>query len=207
MEHEEMKISPATVRRFRTERGWSQEQLAVVSGLSLRTIQRVEADGSASQETRMSLAATFGIQLSDLVRDSNAERQTAAIAPPPSFARYEIATIIAGVAFIPVILGFLGALPTNITWLTAASSVVVVALLIYAGLGWYLTGGNSSQSRTRRIAKTLFIFSAIFCGFASLHNGSTSHMAIAAQIGLLSMFIYFALDFFISRQRNRSRSV
>lgn len=62
----EMKISAARVRRLRTERGWSQDQLAVASGLSLRTIQRVEAEGAASRETRVSLAATFGVQLSEL---------------------------------------------------------------------------------------------------------------------------------------------
>mgnify|MGYP001057098124 CR=1 FL=1 len=65
MEHE-MKISPAVVRRLRTERGWSQEQLAIASGLSLRTVQRVEAEGIASMGTAVSLAATCGVQLMDL---------------------------------------------------------------------------------------------------------------------------------------------
>ena len=59
---EVMKISSAVVRRLRTDRGWSQEQLAIASGLSLRTIQRVEADGTASMGTKVSLAATFGVQ-------------------------------------------------------------------------------------------------------------------------------------------------
>jgi len=61
-----MKISSATVRRLRSERGWSQEQLAIASGLSLRTIQRVEAEGVASMATRVSLAATYGIALDQL---------------------------------------------------------------------------------------------------------------------------------------------
>lgn len=67
---QEMMISSAVVRRLRTERGWSQDQLATASGLSLRTIQRVEADGNASQSTRVSLAATFGVQLSELSTDT-----------------------------------------------------------------------------------------------------------------------------------------
>lgn len=58
-----MKISPLTVRRLRIERGWSQEQLAIASGLSVRTVQRVEADGVASMSTAVSLAATYGVEL------------------------------------------------------------------------------------------------------------------------------------------------
>jgi transcriptional regulator with XRE-family HTH domain len=76
MEHE-MKISAALVRRLRTERGWSQDQLATAAGLSLRTIQRIEAEGVASMATRVSLAATFSIPLAQL---GAAE----ALAPAPS---------------------------------------------------------------------------------------------------------------------------
>ncbi len=65
MEHE-MKISPSAVRRLRTGHGWSQDQLAIASGLSLRTIQRVEAEGIASMGTAVSLAATYGVQLIEL---------------------------------------------------------------------------------------------------------------------------------------------
>ena len=68
---QDMNISSAVVRHLRTKRGWSQEQLATVSGLSLRTIQRVEADGNASQGTRVSLAATFGIQLTEFSTEAD----------------------------------------------------------------------------------------------------------------------------------------
>ena len=39
---DDMKIDASTVRRLRTERAWSQEQLAASADVSLRTIQRVE---------------------------------------------------------------------------------------------------------------------------------------------------------------------
>jgi len=39
------------VQKLRLQRGWSQEQLAIVSGLSVRTIQRIERGQSASLET------------------------------------------------------------------------------------------------------------------------------------------------------------
>ncbi len=59
--HEMMKIDSARIRKLREERSWSQEQLATVSGLSLRTVQRVESEGAASLETRAALASVFSV--------------------------------------------------------------------------------------------------------------------------------------------------
>ncbi|MCC7247088.1 MAG: helix-turn-helix transcriptional regulator [Lysobacter sp.] len=49
----------ALIRHFRGMRHWSQEQLAEISGLNIRTIQRVEQGGSASFDTRRALARAF----------------------------------------------------------------------------------------------------------------------------------------------------
>ena len=57
------------VKRLRSERKWSQEQLAEFSGLSVRTIQRVESGNKASMETLMSLAAVFEIDVSKLMEE------------------------------------------------------------------------------------------------------------------------------------------
>ncbi|MEN3110775.1 helix-turn-helix domain-containing protein [Uliginosibacterium paludis] len=54
------------IRRLREARAWSQEHLAEAAGLSLRTIQRVEAEGKASAETRLALAGAFGIPVAEL---------------------------------------------------------------------------------------------------------------------------------------------
>ncbi len=56
-----MKVDPHLVKQLREAKAWSQDHLAQISGLSLRTIQRVEADGIASAETKMSIASAFGI--------------------------------------------------------------------------------------------------------------------------------------------------
>ena len=61
-----MRIDPATVRRLREQRAWSQEQLAELAGLSVRTVQRVETGNGASLETRMALAAAFGVDAAAL---------------------------------------------------------------------------------------------------------------------------------------------
>lgn len=47
---------------FRELRHWSQEQLAAISGLNVRTIQRVEQGEAASFDTRRALARAFGFE-------------------------------------------------------------------------------------------------------------------------------------------------
>ncbi|WP_129780948.1 helix-turn-helix domain-containing protein [Peristeroidobacter soli] len=50
------------VRMFREARHWSQEQLAEISCLNVRTIQRVEQGRAASFDTRRALAGAFGFE-------------------------------------------------------------------------------------------------------------------------------------------------
>ena len=52
------------VRKLRLQRGWSQEQLAELSGLSVRTIQRAERGAKPGLETAKSLASVFELELS-----------------------------------------------------------------------------------------------------------------------------------------------
>ena len=54
------------VQKLRVQRGWSQEQLAALSGLSVRTIQRIERGQPASTETLKSLAAVFEVDFNTL---------------------------------------------------------------------------------------------------------------------------------------------
>jgi transcriptional regulator with XRE-family HTH domain len=54
------------IQKLRLQRGWSQEQLAELSGLSVRTIQRLERGHPASVESLKALAAAFEIDFSDL---------------------------------------------------------------------------------------------------------------------------------------------
>ncbi|WP_394176756.1 helix-turn-helix transcriptional regulator [Thalassotalea litorea] len=54
------------IGELRRQRGWSQEKLASLSGLSERTIQRVEKQGRYSLSTKAALASAFGIAVSEL---------------------------------------------------------------------------------------------------------------------------------------------
>ncbi|MBU2970861.1 helix-turn-helix domain-containing protein [Pseudoalteromonas sp. C2R02] len=48
-------------KNLREKHCWSQEELASISGLSIRTIQRVEKTGSSSLETMKALASVFKV--------------------------------------------------------------------------------------------------------------------------------------------------
>ncbi len=61
-----MKIDSEQVVQLRRDHGWSQEELAISSGLNLRTIQRIEKEGVVSLQSKKALAATFSIDLSSL---------------------------------------------------------------------------------------------------------------------------------------------
>lgn len=57
------------IQKLRLEKGWSQELLAQLSGVSVRTIQRVEGGHKAGLETLKSLAAVFDINVATLMQE------------------------------------------------------------------------------------------------------------------------------------------
>ena len=65
-----MTISTDKLIQLRKDRGWSQEKLAAISGISVRTIQRAEKDGTCSLETKLSLATVLEISPAELSQDT-----------------------------------------------------------------------------------------------------------------------------------------
>jgi len=63
------------VRKLRLKKGWSQEQLAQLSGISVRTIQRIERGQNVGLESMKSLAAVFEIDIADLSAKPAAQEQ------------------------------------------------------------------------------------------------------------------------------------
>lgn len=53
--------TPMIVRKLRLANGWSQEQLATLTGLNTRTIQRIERGQTPSLESKRALASVFEI--------------------------------------------------------------------------------------------------------------------------------------------------
>lgn len=83
------------VRKLRIERGWTQEHLAQLAGLSVRSIQRIERGASCSLETRNALAAVFEVGRSML--DSGGAASNEAAPPADS----------AAIAYVGSLKGFL----------------------------------------------------------------------------------------------------
>ncbi len=62
-----MYINAELIKTKRVAQSWTQQHLADACGISLRTVQRVERYGNASNETAMALAAVFEIEQSEIV--------------------------------------------------------------------------------------------------------------------------------------------
>ncbi|TQI80168.1 2TM domain-containing protein [Serratia fonticola] len=55
------------IKDLRVAKGWSQEQLATIAGLSTRTIQRIENGEQASLDTLAAIASALGLQVNELL--------------------------------------------------------------------------------------------------------------------------------------------
>jgi transcriptional regulator with XRE-family HTH domain len=58
--------SPLMIQKLRLQRGWSQEQLAELAGLSVRTVQRIERGRNPSAESLKAIAAVLDVDFGDL---------------------------------------------------------------------------------------------------------------------------------------------
>ena len=55
------------IRKLRLEQGWTQQQLAEHSGLSIRTVQRIEKGQAPSEESAKCFAAVFQVEAQDIL--------------------------------------------------------------------------------------------------------------------------------------------
>jgi transcriptional regulator with XRE-family HTH domain len=58
-----MKVDAELILRLRRERAWSQDELALATGLNLRTIQRIETEATASLQSIKALASAFEVSI------------------------------------------------------------------------------------------------------------------------------------------------
>ncbi|MCZ4270791.1 helix-turn-helix domain-containing protein [Maritalea porphyrae] len=73
----------------RLERGWTQEQLAEFTGLSARTVQRIEAGKPANLESLKCLAAVFETNVAELIEEQKMAMNTDTNPAPDSKTYYE----------------------------------------------------------------------------------------------------------------------
>ncbi len=70
-----IKINNSLLKRERQAKLWSQDELAIASGLGLRTVQRIEGTGSASPQALKALAAALEIDAHTLIQNDEAEHE------------------------------------------------------------------------------------------------------------------------------------
>lgn len=61
-----MEVRSDIIRQHRQTKGWTQQHLADAAGLSLRTVQRAEREGTTAKESAMAICATLAIDLAEL---------------------------------------------------------------------------------------------------------------------------------------------
>ena len=73
--HSKAKVKAVNIQERRLEKGWSQEELARHSGLSTRTIQRIEGGQKGGLESLKCLAAVFETSISALMQEQTMSDQ------------------------------------------------------------------------------------------------------------------------------------
>jgi len=69
----EMQLDVEKLKKLRSSKAWSQSYLADVSGISMRTIQRIEKSGVASQESAKSICSAYDIVVTDIIVNDTVE--------------------------------------------------------------------------------------------------------------------------------------
>lgn len=68
------KVNTQKIKNLREQRGWSQNQLAQMSGISLRTLQRMEKDGNCSIESVKSIASVFEVDFKEILQEEDSKK-------------------------------------------------------------------------------------------------------------------------------------
>ncbi|MCO7223315.1 helix-turn-helix transcriptional regulator [Pleionea sp. CnH1-48] len=94
-----MKLDTQKIKAQRQERGWTQQHLADVVGVSLRTIQRIEKTGATSMETVSALVSVLELEREELLAESKPEPASKQISEPLLKAAIFALGILLGVMF------------------------------------------------------------------------------------------------------------
>jgi transcriptional regulator with XRE-family HTH domain len=120
------------IQKLRLQRGWSQEQLAELSGLSVRTIQRLERGQTASTESLKAIASVFEI---DFNRLKEPDMDSALNEPPTPPLHPDVrADEALALAHVRKLKGFYFHLAQ---YVTVIGVLAVINLLTYPGYLWF----------------------------------------------------------------------
>ena len=115
------------IKKMRLDRHWSQEQLAEMSGLSIRTIQRIENGENAGLESLKSLAAVFETNIEDSNKNEELEqarKEEAYIQKLKGFYRLIVIALLSMIA--PIVIAFNDtSFWTIVLWILLGWSVII----------------------------------------------------------------------------------
>lgn len=95
-------ISTDIIKNLRGQHGWTQEQLATVSGVSTRTIQRIEKSGECSLESKMAIAAAFNVTPKCLVGNDSTKETDYVLSPKINVMSWVILlSVLLGILLVP----------------------------------------------------------------------------------------------------------
>lgn len=192
------KVDSQKIRALRNKQGWSQEQLATASGLGLRTIQRIEAQGSISTESKVCLAATFDVELSELDHidiDSKHVEDNAVDKYIPN--KMLISIGLASFFFSVIGTIFL----SEFNYFIALANLLCLFALIHTAFDWYFSGIQISSS-VRRALTAVVVYIICFHAFSAAGNLVFSLLNGILQ-GVVVGIIYLAFEVSLSSIRDR----
>lgn len=153
-----------TLAERRKSRGWSQEDLALHSGLSVRTIQRIENGNPASLESLKCLAAVFETSVTDLVQEPDMTHDNSHDYPESFKEKEAIAYIqnlkvfhmnwISALVVIPIMTAFNLLVTPAVLWvvylaLAWGAAIILHAFVIFGGYGFFGARWEQKQFRKR----------------------------------------------------------
>ena len=182
-------ISTEKLKQLRLNNGWSQEQLAEISGLGVRTIQRIEKEGKCSLESKMAIASAFQItpheldQVNDVTIGEGGINSSGIVGLVTTVTLIMLLlTLSAGLSnFIDLysIVLVIG-LPFG---LSTSTSGFMVTLRVYQGLKWFVF--NPTREKDLQLLPSAFRKIIIYNYAAGL---------LGFMIGLISIFTYLSIN-------------
>jgi len=205
-------LSSDKIKTLRKDNGWSQELLAKASGLSLRTIQRIEKEGGGSAETQLALAATFNISPKELFHVSSSLE-----------VNWKIKSIIQNVLALTVVIGVIIMLlffSGNLRYFIDYASAIFLFLFMYSatiiafgshgfiksilGLKYLFTSEVSATPASQYLAiifkkQILFLYGgalvALLIGSIAIHSNITETLTFHRAYAVNILVLFYAALF------------
>jgi len=188
-----VRVNKRLIRELRIRHSYSQERLAEIVGVNLRTIQRIETNGVASLATRGALARAFGLRPEDLDardEDSFATRASVPHRRSPGWLILLSAVALVAVGWIVLAVSITRSIPTG-----RLTPEAVVGILI-AGAGFLLLTRLTPFGRSRVYAVLSMVAVALLA--------SPPAWTIQAFV-TISLWAAFELGIVLTGRRLRAR--